>query len=89
MVLTNVTQIILTKEELKIIRYNSVKINKIEGKIIDECRGTNGFGYDPVFVPDGYDATFAQLPAEVKNSISHRARATGKFIQFINNMDNK
>ncbi|MGM9794798.1 MAG: RdgB/HAM1 family non-canonical purine NTP pyrophosphatase [Candidatus Aphodosoma sp.] len=62
---------------------------EIEGKIIEECRGTNGFGYDPVFVPDGYDATFAQLPAEVKNSISHRARATGKFIQFINNIDNK
>jgi XTP/dITP diphosphohydrolase len=45
------------------------------GRIIHQLRGTNGFGYDPLFVPDGYDETFAQLPAEVKNRISHRARA--------------
>lgn len=63
---------------------------EIEGRIIDVCRGSNGFGYDPVFVPDGYDLTFAQLPAEVKNTISHRARATDKFIRFINSLeDNK
>ena len=59
---------------------------EIEGVIIDECRGTNGFGYDPVFVPDGYDLTFAQLPSEVKNSISHRARAIRKFVEFFNNL---
>ncbi len=45
------------------------------GKIIDELRGTNGFGYDPLFVPDGYDQTFAELDASVKNRISHRANA--------------
>jgi len=45
------------------------------GHVISEARGTNGFGYDPVFVPDGYDRTFAELPAEEKNRISHRARA--------------
>jgi XTP/dITP diphosphohydrolase len=47
----------------------------VEGKIADEVRGDAGFGYDPVFVPDGFDQTFGQLPTEVKNTISHRAKA--------------
>jgi XTP/dITP diphosphohydrolase len=45
------------------------------GTVIEEQRGTNGFGYDPLFVPDGYSQTFAELSAEVKNRISHRANA--------------
>ncbi|MCI8608030.1 MAG: XTP/dITP diphosphatase [Firmicutes bacterium] len=45
------------------------------GRIIDVATGENGFGYDPLFVPDGYDKTFAQLTAEEKNQISHRAMA--------------
>ena len=48
------------------------------GVIIDEPRGTNGFGYDPLFVPDGYSETFAQLSSDVKNRISHRANALQK-----------
>jgi XTP/dITP diphosphohydrolase len=45
------------------------------GKITNKPRGDRGFGYDPIFVPDHYDRTFGELPAEVKNSISHRAKA--------------
>ena len=45
------------------------------GTLLTEGRGTGGFGYDPLFVPDGYDKTFAELGSEVKNRISHRARA--------------
>ncbi len=47
----------------------------IEGTIVDPPRGENGFGYDPVFAPDGFDKTFGELPSEIKNQISHRARA--------------
>ncbi|PYJ71341.1 MAG: non-canonical purine NTP pyrophosphatase, RdgB/HAM1 family [Verrucomicrobia bacterium] len=47
----------------------------VEGTIADAPRGQSGFGYDPVFVPRGFEATFAQLPAVVKNKISHRAKA--------------
>lgn len=47
----------------------------VRGEMTTEERGTSGFGYDPLFVPEGYDKTFAELPAETKNSISHRARA--------------
>lgn len=55
----------------------------INGTIIHERRGTAGFGYDPVFVPDGYEQTFAEMPSEIKNSISHRAIATKKLIHFL------
>ena len=48
------------------------------GRIATEKRGTGGFGYDPVFIPEGYDNTFAELGEEVKNRVSHRALATEK-----------
>ena len=59
---------------------------KIEGKIISEKLGSNGFGYDPIFVPDGYNETFAQLDSETKNKISHRSRALQKMLEFINSI---
>lgn len=55
----------------------------VTGRIIAEERGVGGFGYDSVFVPDGYDKTFAELPAAVKNSISHRARAMKQLNNFL------
>lgn len=56
---------------------------EITGSIIEEGRGTSGFGYDPVFVPDGYSKTFAELGNEIKNKISHRALAVQQFKKFL------
>lgn len=56
---------------------------EVEGSIIAERRGTGGFGYDPLFVPAGYEGTFAELGDEVKNQLSHRARALAKVIEWL------
>jgi XTP/dITP diphosphohydrolase len=56
---------------------------KVEGAIIQKRRGTQGFGYDPVFVAKGYDLTFAEIPLSEKNKISHRAQAMKKLIAFL------
>ena len=55
----------------------------VKGKIISEKRGGAGFGYDPIFVPEGYDLTFAELGNDIKNTISHRARAVEKLCTFL------
>ena len=55
------------------------------GKIIQERRGTNGFGYDPVFIPDGSDKTFAEMTLEEKNRFSHRKKAIAQLIHFLAN----
>ena len=55
----------------------------VEGRIIEKEEGEKGFGYDPLFVPNGYDRTFAQMTISEKNKISHRARATRKLVQFL------
>lgn len=57
---------------------------KIEGVVIKERRGNGGFGYDKVFVPEGYDRTFAEMESFEKNSISHRAKATQLLIDYLN-----
>jgi XTP/dITP diphosphohydrolase len=53
------------------------------GTIIDEPRGVNGFGYDPIFVPGGFAKTFAELPASIKRKTSHRAIAAAKIIKYL------
>ena len=55
----------------------------VYGKIIDQKRGKKGFGYDPVFIPDGFDKTFAQLSLQEKNSISHRGIAFRKLVHYL------
>ena len=55
----------------------------VRGTILTERRGTAGFGYDPVFVPEGYAKTFAEMGDELKNKISHRAQAVGKLCNFL------
>lgn len=56
----------------------------VRGSISKDCKGSSGFGYDPVFIPDGYDITFAQMDLCDKNEISHRARAVKLLINYLN-----
>jgi len=56
----------------------------VRGRIAEEEYGQGGFGYDPIFVPEGYDKTFGELPAELKNHISHRARAMQALVNLLN-----
>jgi XTP/dITP diphosphohydrolase len=55
----------------------------VEGKILHERRGVEGFGYDPVFCPEGYTQSFAEMDATLKNSMSHRGRAVQKLVRFL------
>ncbi len=55
----------------------------VEGRIIDHDSGEEGFGYDPLFVPDGFDRTFAEMTAEEKNAVSHRGRAVRKLVAYL------
>ena len=58
----------------------------VRGEIIARKRGTSGFGYDPVFVPEGFTQTFAEMSDGQKNKISHRALAVGKLCKFLNTL---
>ena len=58
---------------------------EVRGRIIDERRGKGGFGYDPVFIPEGYETTFAEMDIKEKNNISHRSKAVRQLIEFLTN----
>lgn len=58
----------------------------VNGEITTEIYGDAGFGYDPIFRPNGYDETFAEMASDVKNKISHRGMATRKLVDFLNGM---
>ncbi len=55
----------------------------VEGQILNKHHGEGGFGYDPLFVPDGYDKTFAELSSQIKNQLSHRAKAMEKVVAWL------
>jgi XTP/dITP diphosphohydrolase len=59
-----------------------ITVNKCEGTISDSIQGINGFGYDPIFIPEGYSQTFGVLPLEIKNTVSHRAKALQAVVQY-------
>ena len=56
---------------------------KVQGSISSSVLGTEGFGYDPIFIPQGFDQTFGTLPSSLKNRISHRSRSMEQFIDFL------
>jgi len=55
----------------------------VDGKILDEKHGVAGFGYDPIFMPDGFSQSFAEMSAEEKNQVSHRGRAVKKLVDYL------
>ena len=56
---------------------------RVDGTLLFEKRGSGGFGYDPIFIPEGFEKTFAELGEEIKNKISHRAKATEQLLQLL------
>jgi XTP/dITP diphosphohydrolase len=61
----------------------------VEGRLVDSLCGTGGFGYDPLFIPDGHEKTFAELGDEIKNMLSHRSRALGQVVDFLSKQNLK
>ena len=58
----------------------------VNGRILTERQGKEGFGYDPLFIPDGYDRSFAEMDIDEKNKISHRGRAVKKLLDYLNSI---
>ena len=65
--------------------YHIVFIGRVMGKITNKISGTKGFGYDPIFIPDGHSKTFGEMNIKEKNLFSHRGIAINKFISFLSN----
>ena len=57
---------------------------EVAGTITKSPRGENGFGYDPIFMPEGFEETFAELPSETKNAVSHRGKAVAELVRYFN-----
>lgn len=55
----------------------------VEGRLVESLHGSGGFGYDPLFIPEGHSRTFAELGDEIKNTLSHRARALGQVVSYL------
>ncbi len=70
---------VLARDGREIVHFTGV----VEGRLLAEARGTEGFGYDPLFVPEGYELTFAELGEETKNTLSHRARALAQVVEYL------
>jgi XTP/dITP diphosphohydrolase len=60
-------------------------VGTVEGRLAETLQGAGGFGYDPLFIPAGHERTFAELGEEIKNSLSHRARALAQVVEFLRN----
>ena len=62
-------------------------IGECKGNLIHEMRGSGGFGYDPIFIPDNFDKTFSELSPDEKNSVSHRGQAMKKVVNFLSELE--
>ena len=77
------TIITLIEEKASFLSHMMFFEGRVDGTILKEKHGTEGFGYDPIFQPDGYDCSFAELGIDLKNKISHRAIAIGKVAEYL------
>ena len=77
------TIITLIEEKASLLSHMMFFEGRVDGTILKEKHGTEGFGYDPIFQPDGYDCSFAELGIDLKNKISHRAIAIGKVAEYL------
>ena len=77
------TIITLIEEKASFLSHMMFFEGRVDGTILKEKHGTEGFGYDPIFQPDGYDCSFAEMGVDLKNKISHRAIAIGKVAEYL------
>lgn len=77
------TIITLIEEKASFLSHMMFFEGRVDGTILKEKHGTEGFGYDPIFQPDGYDCSFAEMGIDLKNKISHRAIAIGKVVEYL------